>query len=99
VTGAELIAAERRRQVEAEDYTAEHDAAVGPVALVEAGTAYAIAAAAAYDPPTSWSSLGWWPWDQAAFKPTGDPVRDLTKAGALIAAAIDVELVRRGAGS
>jgi hypothetical protein len=29
------------------------------------------------------------PWDAKYWKPTGDPVRDLTKAGALIAAAID----------
>jgi len=30
-----------------------------------------------------------WPWAQTAFKPSGDPVRNLEKAGALIAAEID----------
>lgn len=35
-----------------------------------------------------------WPWSREAWKPTGDRVRDLTKAGALIAAAIDAELAR-----
>lgn len=35
----------------------------------------------------------WWPWDLAALKLTPDDrVRELAKAGALIAAAIDVEL-------
>ena len=30
-----------------------------------------------------------WPWHARHWKPTGDPVRDLTKAGTLLAAAID----------
>lgn len=30
-----------------------------------------------------------WPWKPECFKPTGDPIRDLTKAGALVAAEID----------
>lgn len=30
-----------------------------------------------------------WPWDADAWKPTQDPIRQLVKAGALIAAEID----------
>lgn len=90
MTGAELIAAERRRQIEEEGYTAEHDAPLGWDELALAGIAYAVVPlyreAEASD---------WWPWDDEAFKPTGDVVRDLTKAGALIAAAIDFELASR----
>ncbi|MGH3703011.1 MAG: hypothetical protein ACRDT9_00140 [Agromyces sp.] len=41
--------------------------------------------AAKFDPPLRWG----WPWADEFWKPTGDPVRDLTKAGALIAAALD----------
>lgn len=77
-TGAELIAAERRRQVEVEGYTAEHDAQRGhPEELVRAALCYA-----------SGFSDGW-PWRPRDYKPGRDRVRELVKAGALIAAAID----------
>ncbi len=91
-TGAELIAAERDRQVTEEGYSAEHDAG-HDYALTEAAKAYVDSAQ-----KSRWSTvlmefsharrLGW-PWPRKYWKPTGDPVRDLTKAGALIAAAID----------
>lgn len=95
--GSELIAAERKRQVEGEGYTAEHDK--GHAAeLIAAGVAYAKAA----DSEARWPEMGpspypvdedtgqhYFPWAPAYWKPTGDPVRDLVKAGALIAAAID----------
>jgi hypothetical protein len=93
-TGADLIAAERRRQIEAEGYTAEHDAGQGE-AIAYAGIAYAIAAVNESGP--SYAAGDWWPWSGEAWKPTGDRVRDLTKAGALIAAAIDAELATRSA--
>lgn len=86
MNGAERIAAERRRQVEVEGYTAEHDSKQR-AALVYAGIAYAIAALEPSGP--SYAAGDWWPWGSDAWKPTGDLVRDLTKAGALIAAAID----------
>lgn len=84
--GADLITAERDRQVTEEGYTAEHDA----------GRAHALVAAAlCYARAGTWTKpyppLGW-PWADQYWKPTGDPVRDLTKAGALIAAAIDSHL-------
>jgi hypothetical protein len=86
MSGAERIAAERRRQIEVEGYDAEHDAKQ-KAALVYAGIAYAIAALEPSGP--SYAAWDWWPWSSEAWKPTGDVVRDLTKAGALIAAAID----------
>lgn len=88
-TGASLIAAERRRQVDVEGYTAEHDQG-HEVDLVRAAMSYMRAALFPLnglqnvaDPMQSW------PWSSEHWKPTGDPRRDLTKAGALIAATID----------
>ena len=89
----DLFAAERERQVTEEGYTPEHDVNhAGELAL--AGDAYALAAAdslgvlgyAANDPAHPTFD---WPWDKSYWKPTGDPVRDLVKAGGLIAAALD----------
>lgn len=31
----------------------------------------------------------WWPWDESWWRPSDDPIRNLEKAGALIAAEID----------
>ena len=78
--GVDLIAAERRRQVEVEGYNPGHDA----------GHATELAmAAACYAIPTL-SGRGLWPWAPSYWRPTpGDRVRELVKAGALIAAAID----------
>ena len=88
-TGIELIAAERQRQIEVEGFNAEHDR--------DAENELA-AAAACYATPPPWRHkrpdddpvpLGW-PWDDRYWKPTPDDrVRELVKAGALIAAAID----------
>lgn len=80
-----LIAAERRRQIEMEGWTPEHDDE-------EHGMGQLAAAAACYalppdedepsDPPK------FWPWGKEWWKP-GDRVHELTKAGALIVAEID----------
>lgn len=86
LTGAELIAVERARQMvglEAggEGYSADHDS----------GHADELAlAAAAYAIPESHGATRemFWPWDAHYWKP-GDRERELVKAGALIAAAID----------
>lgn len=97
--GIDLIAAERQRQISEEGWTAEHDK--GHVAqLAMAAACYALAGADdadglrytqknATEPPDPW------PWELREWKPTGDAVRDLVKAGALIAAAIDSELAER----
>jgi hypothetical protein len=93
--GTDLIAAERERQVTEEGYTAEHDAGHARE-LISAGRAYAshaeIAVVEGLDGPlwsATWARVNGWPWAGQHWKPTGDPVRDLVKAGALIAAAID----------
>ena len=80
-TGIELISEERQRQINIEGWTAEHDSehVNNELAL----------AAACYIVPDIYSS-GYWPstWDPKWFKST-TRIRDLVKAGALIAAEID----------
>lgn len=83
--GAELIAQERRRQVDKKGFTPEYDAGNDMGELPMAAIAYI------YD-----TTLGdgdkFWPgnWDKKWFKPhPTDSIRNLTKAGALIAAEID----------
>ena len=89
-TGAGLIVNERIRQVEDEGWTVEHDVehhTSGQLAV--AGACYALAedARVAYKDDLIPS---FWPWDQEWWKPTpDDPIRELAKAGALIAAEID----------
>jgi hypothetical protein len=86
-TGIELIAEERQRQIDAESYTPEHDDEHDSGELAGAGACYALS--------TVFSENGmirildrFWPWDVQDWKPT-KPIRDLVKAGALIAAEID----------
>lgn len=95
--GAKLIARERRRQVEEEGWTAGHDAEHAGGNLALAASLYAKDVAdKLYDadygfipPQMSPCPIGW-PWDGKWWKPTpDDPVRQLVKAGALIAAEID----------
>lgn len=93
-SGAERIAAERRRQVEVEGYDALHDAMNGTEQLTDAAIAYALVSEYPGEHHQRRTRDTWWPWADEAWKPTGDKVRDLTKAGALIAAAIDAELAR-----
>jgi hypothetical protein len=86
--GAELIAAERRRQVEEEGWTAEHDDAHDDGELARAGAAYAA------------FSYALWPWDRSWWRPEpGDDIRRLVKAGALIVAEIDRLQRARGQGN
>lgn len=86
-TAIELIAEERQRQIDAEGYTAEHDDDHADFSLSRAGACYALAADTA---TPSEHPYRFWPWEAAAWKPSlEDPIRDLVKAGALIAAEID----------
>ena len=91
--GAALIAAERRRQVEREGWTPEHDAAQDGGQLARAAGCYALYAGGIRTLPGLPGSgeVGRdWPWPGWNFKPVDDdPVRTLVKAGALIAAEID----------
>ncbi len=85
LAGVELIKAERQRQIEKEGWTPQHDDAHTDGALVDAAAAY-ISQAGGHN----WSGdvPHEWPWEAEGWRPT-TPLRDLVKAGALIAAEID----------
>lgn len=90
--GLDLIAAERQRQIAVEGWTPEHDAGhAGNEALARAAAAYATPARLREQLPVPFAGLpALWPWDFCHWKPTPDDrVRELVKAGALIAAEID----------
>lgn len=82
-SGAALIAAERQRQIEDEGWTAEHDDAHTGGEMADAAACYALGRADA-----TINGVYLWPWANGWWRP-GDPVRNLVKAGALIAAEID----------
>lgn len=95
-TGAEIIAEERKRQVLEEDYNASHDDAHDRGELLAAAICYAEVPLLrlAYKPFAAESEITEvmatkWPWDEEWWKPDNDAVRNLAKAGALIAAEID----------
>jgi len=81
--GISMIAAERERQIIIKGWTAEHDDAHTDGSLAMAASCYA--RIAGQTAPASWVG---WPWGDG-WEPSGDRVRDLVKAGALIAAEID----------
>lgn len=87
--GIELIAAERLRQIEQESWTAVHDDQHTQGELGEAAMAY-IAATDLDLTVLDTHAFSLWPhwWSVAWWKPA-DPIRNLAKAGALIAAEID----------
>lgn len=95
VDGAWLIQEERQRQVNVEEWPPEHDDEHVEAELVSAARAYLWVAlcevqmaAKAEDfrsVPNDWPVE----WSHEWFKPSDDPIRNLVKAGALIAAEID----------
>lgn len=91
-TGIELIAEERKRQVTKERWTPEHDDEHDSGEIAMAAAAYAWHAGGASLNGVYGVNL--WPWDASCWKPK-DPIRDLVRAGALIAAEID--RLQRGA--
>lgn len=93
-TGIELIAEERKRQIEVEGWTAEHDKECDQNELAAAAAAYAFTPfmkdriSDGYEIPPS----PMWPkyWLAKWWKPCPrNRIRELQKAGALIAAEID----------
>jgi hypothetical protein len=93
--GASLIYNERQRQWFEEGHDGEADQHRAPE-LSLAAYAYLQRAAAVLRSPYTAPELlvhpkdfGAWPWDREAFKPGENPVVNLIKAGALIAATID----------
>jgi len=107
MTGIELIAEERKRQIEKEGFNAEHDeehglGTLGSAALcylehaigrawliddVDDGIEEYIKEEVPNDWPAAWALEGWKP---------KDPIKDLVRAGALIAAEIDNRLRKKG---
>lgn len=90
-TGVALIEAERRRQIDEEGYDAEHDRGAA-TNLALAGASYALPPElrGMDDQVHEHAVPVTWPWDPKWWKPTpGNRVREMVKAGALIAAAID----------
>ena len=82
MNGVELIAAERKRQIEQEGFSAEKDDRYTKKQLQSAAICYLVPVLKELVWPQDWSLL-WW-------KPTpNDRIRELIKAGALIAAEID----------
>lgn len=97
-TAIELIAEERARQISVEGWTPEHDDQHTAGEMAVAASCYARAAEIAVQwvsrgPDAIKACLGcaadFWPWNLSWWRPSTDPVRNLVKAGALIAAEID----------
>jgi hypothetical protein len=82
-SGIDLIADERLRQVSQEGWTPEHDDEHDGSELADAAAAYALQASGEFS-----LASRHWPFDDG-WKPSSDPIRNLVKAGALIAAEID----------
>lgn len=82
--GAQLIAAERARQISVEGYTAEGDDRQTAGELAMAAACYALPPTLREEPLPML-----WPWSGMVWRPSPARIRELAKAGALIAAEID----------
>lgn len=92
MNGIDLISAERLRQVQAEGFDSAHDDAHSLGELSKAAVTYAGVASAQIrlEPASDIADMALdWPWEEHSWKPDADPIRNLVKAGALIAAEID----------
>lgn len=92
-SGVAQIHAERMRQIHAEGWTPEHDDKHKRYKLAKAAES-SLAVLTSPDPDVGKyiedSGPAWnWPWTKKWWKPSCDPIRNLVKAGALIAAEID----------
>lgn len=86
---ADDVLAERRRQVEAEGWTPEHDDEHNNGEMAIAAACYALNATDDSDgPEIRFVGAELWPWADEWWKPT-NPRRDLVKAAALILAEIE----------
>jgi hypothetical protein len=96
-TGIEIIAKERKRQIEELGYDYSNDELYANEQLSRAGATYAMPKFIRIMYQSFSFKNGeqkffprWWPWDEKYWKPTpGDRIKELAKAGALIAAQID----------
>lgn len=90
--GLQLIAEERQRQIETEGWTPEHDDQHADGELASAARCYALKLPSGErfrKPEINADIPGGWPWAPTWWKPSPDPIRNLVKAGALIAAEIE----------
>jgi hypothetical protein len=102
--GVLSIALERLRQQEVEGWTPEHDDEHDDGELIHAAACYLDAAktaearsdAAQYHTWPPHHGIAFWRWAEEWWKPSNDPIRNLEKAGALIAAEIDRLNRRKG---
>lgn len=84
-TGIKRIADERKRQIEVEGYTPEHDMKNHDwEELMDAALAYLLLAQG-----NTCAARNAWPWGDYFFKENTPPARCLEKAGALLAASLD----------
>jgi len=102
MTGIKLIAEERKRQIEEEGWTAEHDDDEHDRGeLVRAAVCYALGNEPNVIVGRNAVSINFvkllWPWDWKWWKPSPkNRIKELKKAGALIAAELDRLLRQRG---
>lgn len=94
-TGIELIAEERKKQIDYYGFNALNDACYSDQELAKAALCYLMP----NDLKVPNEPLAIWPWSKSHYKPSpNDRIRELQKAGALIAAEIDrlIDLERMG---
>ena len=88
ISGIDAISNERNRQIIEEGWDLTHDLTHYPEHLELAAACYATPPEfrTCYSDGTPFI----WPWDKSWWKPSENRTRDLEKAGALMAAAIDL---------
>jgi hypothetical protein len=94
MTGIELIAMERERQVSQEGWSAAHDDSHDGAEMLDAAICYSELASALINlGPQAFDSFALppaaWPWAASWWKPSRDPKVNIKKAGALQAAELD----------
>ena len=93
-SGAAMIVDERLRQISKEGFSSpEHDDAHAMGEMAAAAMCYAELAVdeeiRSVRQPMVNNPPEWWPWETEWWKPSPDPIKNLKRAGALIAAEID----------
>ena len=92
-SGAAMIVDERLRQISKEGFSPEHDDAHAMGEMAAAAMCYAELAVdeeiRSVRQPMVNNPPEWWPWETEWWKPSPDPIKNLKRAGALLAAEID----------